>query len=217
MSELPWWARLGRERASLIDLLSGVRQPSSGHLELDGIDLRELRPDSLREHLAVARSVEIFSGSIDENVHLNRSHISALDVREALDTVGLLDEVLRLPEGLNTLLQTAGTPLSGSQAVRLMLARAIVGRPRLLLIDGTLDALPDADADRVLSRLTGKEEPWTLLVATGRQQVIKACDRVISLAPPRRSRSQNVARVSGIIGKTLATRRTDTDCGDHCI
>ena len=76
-------------------------------------------------------------------MHLNRPHISAQDVREALAAVGLVDEVLQLPDGLNTMLQTNGAPLSTTQALRLMLARAIVGRPRLLLIDGTLDALPD--------------------------------------------------------------------------
>ncbi len=67
----------GSGKSTLVDLLCGIRHPSSGHVELDGIDLRELRPDSLREHLAVARSVEIFGGSIDENVHLSRPHISA--------------------------------------------------------------------------------------------------------------------------------------------
>jgi len=171
-------------KSTLIDLLCGLRTPTTGHVELDGIDLRELRPDSLREHLSVARDVEIFSGSIDENVHMNRPHISAEDVREALDAVGLLDEVLKLPDGLNTALQTGGSPLTHSQTLRLILARALVGRPRLLLIDGTLDALPDATLPTVMERLIGPQTPWTLLLATGRDQLVKACDRVVDLGDP---------------------------------
>ena len=141
----------GCGKSTLLDLLCGLRQPASGHIELDGIDLRELRPDSLREHIGLARGVEIFHGTIDENVHFNRPNVSTLDVREAVHAVNLLDDVLRLPEGLNTELQTHGAPLSSSQALRLMLARAMVERPRLLLIDGTLDALPDDALGGVLS------------------------------------------------------------------
>lgn len=87
----------GSGKSTLVDLLAGVRQPASGHVELDGIDLRELRGDSLREHVSVGRSIEIFNGTIDENVHLNRPQTSAQDVREALAAVGLVDEVLKLP------------------------------------------------------------------------------------------------------------------------
>jgi ABC-type bacteriocin/lantibiotic exporter with double-glycine peptidase domain len=171
----------GSGKSTLIDLLSGVREPVTGHVELDGIDLRELRPDSLREHLAVARSIEIFRGTIDENVHLNRPRVSAHEVRQALDAVGLTDEIQQLPDGLNAVLQTNGAPLSATQALRLMVARAIVGRPRLLLIDGILDALPDAMLQQLLPNLVGRNHPWTTLIATGRQTVIDRCDRVVSL------------------------------------
>ncbi len=105
------------------------------------------------------------------------------DVREALDAVGLLDELLKLPNGLRTNLQTNGAPLSSSQAVRLMLARAIVGRPRLLLIDGTLDSLPDETIGEVLKRLTEDNSPWTLLVTTGRHAVMQACSRIVDIRP----------------------------------
>lgn len=174
----------GCGKSTLIDLLCGVRQPSSGHLEMDGVDLRELRADWLREHLSMARGIEVFHGTIEENVHLNRPHVSAEDVREALAAVGLTDEFLRLPGGLNAILQTAGAPLSSTQALRLMLARAIVGHPRLLLIDGTLDALPDEMLDRLLPVLLGPQRPWTALIVSGRQQVLERCDRVIRWQPP---------------------------------
>jgi ABC-type bacteriocin/lantibiotic exporter with double-glycine peptidase domain len=171
----------GTGKSTLVDLLCGVRTATEGHVRLDGIDIRELRPDSLREHLAVARGVEIFHGSIDENVHLHRPNIQANDVRDALKSVGLLDEILTLPDGLNTVLQTNGSPLTSSQATRLMVARAIVGRPRLLLIDGTLDSLPDHLLREVLGSLLADDSPWTLLVVTGRRYIQDACDRTVDL------------------------------------
>lgn len=171
----------GSGKSTLVDILCGLRQPLHGHVELDGIDLRELRPDSLREHMALTRLPEIFQGTIDENVHLNRPNISALDVRRAISAVGLLDEILKLPDGLNTWVQTQGAPLTTIQAVRLMLARAIVDRPRLLLIDGTLDLLPDGLIATVMSSLHEPNGPWTVLIVTGRQRVMDACDRVIRL------------------------------------
>ena len=171
----------GAGKSTLIDLLTGLRRPSAGYVAIDGIDLRELRPDSLREHLAVARGPEIFSGTIAENVHLNRPGMTATCVREALESVGLLRDLLKLPEGLNTRLSTGGAPLSHGQSLRLALARALVGRPRLLLIDGTLDALSDADLHAVLDRLTLSPMPWTLLIATGRSELLRRCRHVIAL------------------------------------
>jgi ABC-type bacteriocin/lantibiotic exporter with double-glycine peptidase domain len=171
----------GSGKSTLFDLICGLRPAASGHLELDGIDLREMRPDSLREHLAIARGIEIFHGKIDENVHLNRPNVRVSDVRDALEAVGLLDEILRLPEGLNTVIQTNGAPLTHSQTVRLMLARAIADRPRLLLIDGTLDGLSDEALRPLLDKLTMAHTGWTLLVATGRNAIAEACDRVVRM------------------------------------
>ena len=182
-------ALVGSGKSAIVDLLSGIRQPATGHIELDGIDLRELRPDSLREHLGVARGLEIFHGSLEENIHLNRPHISAMDVRESLETVGLIDELLKLPDGLTTMLQTNGWPISASQAARVMIARAIVGRPRLLLIDGTLDGLPDGQLHNILGRLVRKDAPWTAFIATGRQTVADCCNRIVALGDNTSDRS----------------------------
>jgi ABC-type bacteriocin/lantibiotic exporter with double-glycine peptidase domain len=129
-------------------------------------------------------------------VHLNRPHVSALDVREAVNAVGLLDEVLRLPDGLNTMLQTNGAPLSASQSLRLMLARAMVDRPRLLLIDGTLDALSDDVLETVLANILRKDSPWSLLIASGRRRVMEACQCVVSLAADTPPSGADLARAA---------------------
>ena len=180
----------GAGKSSLLDLIVGLRAPQAGYLSLDGIDLRELRPDSLREHVSMSRNVEIFAGTIEENVHLNRPHINASDVRQALDSVELLEEIMRLPQGLNTPLQTGGYPLSQSQALRLMIARAIVNRPRLLLVDGTLDSLEDGLAERVLDHLV--DQTWSLFIATGRRSIASRLPTVLDLSR-NELRSQEVS------------------------
>ncbi|MBA2113597.1 peptidase domain-containing ABC transporter [Bremerella alba] len=170
----------GAGKSTFIGLLCGLRHPSKGGIELDDIDIKELRPDSLREHITLAGEIEIFHGTIHENIHLNRSHINAKDVRDALAIVELLDELQDLPDGLNTIVQTHGRRLSRSQAARLMLARAIVGHPRILLLDGVLDGLSDELADRMLARLQA-EKSWTLVVATSRKRLAEQCNQLVTL------------------------------------
>lgn len=166
-------------KSALADAMFGLREPESGHLLLDDVDIRDLRPDVLRHHVALVRSVEIFEGSIAENVSLDRSDVSLADVRDALRDVGLLEAVLALPDGMETRLSSDGYPLSETQARRLMLARALAGHPRLLLIDALLDALSDGDLDELLPQLTGAEKHYSLVVITGRSQVAEACQRRI--------------------------------------
>ena len=159
-----------------------MQSPVDGHIEIDGIDYRKLRPDALREQIGVCRAVEIFRGTIAENVHLNRPQLTAGDVRKALQRVGLIDQLLRLPAGLNTELMPDGAPLTDTQALLLMIARAIVAKPRLLLIDGVCNSLPANVTREVLANLTGAEVPWTLVVTTSSRDVSEQCDKVIRLA-----------------------------------
>jgi len=168
-------------KGHLLDLLFGLRSPKSGHIAINGVDPRDLRPDALRRSVTLVRDIEIFHGTIAENVHLERSEVSTNDVRESLEEVGLLDEVLRLPDGLETQLVHGGYPLTSDQARKLMLARAIAAQPSLLLIDGTVDALSDEDLQRVMSVLVDPAQPWTLVLATGRGDIAAAGTRTVYL------------------------------------
>jgi ABC-type bacteriocin/lantibiotic exporter with double-glycine peptidase domain len=174
----------GSGKTTFVELLFGLRPPDHGRIEVDDMDLRDLRLESFREHTAVVKGMEIFEGSVLANVRMGRDHITLHEVRAALERVGLLERVLDLPQGLNTPMQTSGAPLSLGQVNRLMLARAIVGQPRLLVLDETLDHM-DADLrETVLPALFGREARWTLLVVTHSEDVAKLCDRVIRFDKP---------------------------------
>lgn len=167
----------GAGKSTVIDLLFGLRTPTSGFIAIDGEDLRSLRLDSLRQHIAVVKGLEIFEGTVIENVRMGREELTLADIRQALARVDLLDDILNLPEGLHTRLGTGGSPLSLGQAERLMLARVIAGQPRLLVLD-------DMDQEvrkTVLPAILGRDAHWTLLVITHSREVARLCDRQVLL------------------------------------
>ncbi|MCA9234409.1 MAG: ABC transporter ATP-binding protein [Planctomycetales bacterium] len=171
-----------QSRSGLLEMLAGLRPPESGHVELDGYDIRRIRLESVLEQVALVRGIEVFAGTIAENLHLGRANVTEEQIRFALADMDLLDELLSLPEGLATPIDTDGRMLSHDQLVRLMLARAVAGQPRLLLVDGVLDGLPDDQLAIVLSNLLAPTSRRTCLIATGRKTVIEACARCVDVS-----------------------------------
>lgn len=171
-------------KTMLLQTIAGLRNPHSGLCEIGGIDSRDVNRFADGSMVGIASEVEIFHGTLQENITLNRLSIHDSDLREALQLAGLWDEVLSLPMGLDTMLQTNGFPLSRSQAHRLMIARAIVSRPRLLLIDASLDKLGPRMRERVWNNLRSDLQPWTMLVVTHDTKIINDCDKRIELIPP---------------------------------
>jgi len=177
-----WIAVVGGKanlRRAFIETLAGLRPAACGHVDLDGTDIRRLRLDTVQDQVAVVCVPEVFAGSIAENIHLGRAHVRESDIRTALADVGLLDHVLDLPEGLDTVLPTDGKLLSDDLLTRLMLARALAAQPRLLLIDGALDLLPAEELQVLLDRLRKRLSKCTCIFATSRQAVKSHCRRQI--------------------------------------
>ena len=167
----------GGDASLLLDVLYGLRQPVHGHVTVDGLDLRQLRLDRTRDEFALVHGTEIVEGTLLDNLKFGRDDVSITEIRDALRDVGLWDIVLALPDGLETRIATGGQPLTPSQASQLMLARAILAEPRLLLLDGALDRLTPTLRRRVIAHLFDEKHRWTMLVATNERDVIAACDR----------------------------------------
>jgi ABC-type protease/lipase transport system fused ATPase/permease subunit len=129
--------------------------------------------------------IEVFDGTIAENVHLHRRGVGTTECRAALEVVGVLDMCLALEDGIDTQLTASGWPLSRSQQRLLMLARGIAGTPQLLIIDGLLDSMPDAQLDRALTAIMAPHRQWTVVVATGRRDVAERLDRIVELDSER--------------------------------
>ncbi len=171
----------GSGKSTLAALVCGLRQPGNGHIEINGVDLGNLRLEALRNRIAVVGRAEFFRDSLFENVRLGRSELGQDEVEQALDAVGLLDDIASLEDGLDTDLSPSGAPLSTAQGRLLLLARAITGRPALLILDGILDEMDEAARERIAPTLFADDAPWTLLVLTGSQNVAALCGRVVEL------------------------------------
>ena len=166
-------------KTPLLETLALLRLPSHGLLEYDGIDARQLDRPVTRRQIAFLGRPEVFAGTVTENVRLGRDDVSAAAIRRAFDAVCLADRVARLPDGLDTALSPDGKPLSNNELGRLAIARAIVGRPRLLLLDGSLDGL-DLDAcPELLDTLFDPAAPWTLVLVTARHDIRSRCGRIV--------------------------------------
>ena len=171
----------GSGKSMLLDLLNGMRTPGSGFISIDGHDLRELPLEELRRQVFVVREPEIFSGSILENVRIVRPGASTEEVTRALASVGLLDSIRALPEGIHTRLSTDGAPISHGQVGALMLARAIVARPRLLLLDEALVRLEPEARKQALEALFAPDAPWTIVAVSDLPEVHDRCDRILDI------------------------------------
>lgn len=171
----------GGGKSTLGELVFGLREPTAGAVLIDGLDTRELLPRALREDMALVRHGEIFEATLLDNVTLGRPEITAEKARNALNAVGLEDMLQHLPEGLLTPLSPTGAPLSSSQISRVILARAIVARPRLIIIDQLLDSLAQHDREPCIDALLAPESPWTLLLLTADVELAALADRRIHL------------------------------------
>jgi ABC-type bacteriocin/lantibiotic exporter with double-glycine peptidase domain len=172
----------GSGKTTLLETLALLRLPDQGLLEFDGLDARSLDRTATRLQVAYVGQSETFADTVAENVRVGRSDISAVDVRGALEMVGLADDVARLPRGVGTTLAADGRPLSANAIARLSIARALVGRPRLLLINGMLDALDIADCPQLIESLFDRQAPWTLVIVTARDDIRRRCDEAVEWA-----------------------------------
>ena len=170
----------GSGKSFLLETLALLRLPHEGLLEFDSIDARSLDRAATRLNIALVGKAETFAGTVAENIRVGRDDLTAADVRRALDMVGLAEDVARLPQGVATPLASDGLPLSTNQLLRLSIARAIAGRPRLLLIDGVLDGLDTRGCPQLIESLFDRSAPWSLVIVTARDDIQQRCDKTVT-------------------------------------
>ncbi len=167
--------------STALDLVAAMREPTAGTILVDGLDLRSWDLEAYRCQAMVLRSQDILSGTLMDNLRLGRPDITLGQVQSALTEVGLLADVLAMPDGLSTKLVSGGLPLSSRQRNRLLVARALLHRPRLLVVDEFLDGMDPVNTCHLIDLVMAPERPWTLLLATRDPQLLSRCPTVINL------------------------------------
>lgn len=168
-------------KSTITTLLTRLIDPDRGSVEIDGVDVRELRHGELADRVAlVPQTPFIFDDSVYGNIALD-GDLSRDDVWAALRAVQGEGFVAALPDALDTRLGERGTTLSGGQRQRIALARALVRRPRLLVLDDATSAIDPEIEARILSELRSSLTGTTLILVAYRKATVAVADEVLFL------------------------------------
>jgi ABC-type bacteriocin/lantibiotic exporter with double-glycine peptidase domain len=175
----------GSGKTTLLRIMAGLLDDYTGVVAYDGLALQDISSEALGQHVGDSISHQnLFDGTLLENLTLGQTSITSDDVAWALDLVGLRDDIYARPLGLNTPLGI-GSPFADSTRQKLLLARALVRRPRLLLLDQFLPGVDPAERLRILRRVLAPEHCWTVLLASNDSRVLSLCPRLALLRDGR--------------------------------
>lgn len=172
----------GSGKSTLANLLPRFYDPQEGRILLDGVDLRDLQLTRLREQIGlVFQETFLFSDSISENIAYGVSDATDEQVREAARIARAAEFIEQLDEGYDTVIGERGVTLSSGQCQRLAIARAVVGDPRVLILDDALASVDPATEHEIVDALNDVFEHRTVFMVAHRLSSVKRADRVVVL------------------------------------
>ncbi|MCR4738741.1 MAG: NHLP bacteriocin export ABC transporter permease/ATPase subunit [Lachnospiraceae bacterium] len=172
--------KTGCGKSTLMRLLLGFEKPQKGAIYYDGKDINSLDLKSLRRSIgAVTQNGKLFQGDIYENIVISAPGLTVDDAWEAAEMAGMADDIREMPMGMFTMISEGSGGISGGQKQRLMIARAVAPKPKILMFDEATSALDNITQKKVADSLKGLK--CTRIVIAHRLSTIKDCDRIIVL------------------------------------
>ena len=172
--------RTGCGKSTLVRLLLGFEEPERGTICYDGFDLATLDKRSLRRHVGVVlQTGRLVSGNIFQNITLSAPHLTMDQAWDAAEMAGIADDIRAMPMGMFTHISEGSGSISGGQRQRLLIARAVAAKPKLLIFDEATSALDNITQRQVSDALS--ELDCTRIVVAHRLSTIRNCDRILVL------------------------------------
>lgn len=170
----------GCGKSTLMRLMLGFETPQKGAVYYDGMDLASMDLKSLRRKIGtVMQDGKLFQGDIFSNIIICAPWLTLNDAWEAAEMAGIADDIRRMPMGMHTLISEGSGGVSGGQRQRLMIARAIAPKPKILMFDEATSALDNMTQKKVSESLDGLK--CTRIIIAHRLSTIMKCDRIIYL------------------------------------
>ncbi|SDS41870.1 ABC-type bacteriocin/lantibiotic exporter, contains an N-terminal double-glycine peptidase domain [Formosa sp. Hel1_31_208] len=172
----------GSGKSTLLKLISGINEPSKGSIYVNDIDLKGMRLNDYRALIGQSLPEESpFEGTIRENLTFGDDQITSEEINRVLEKTGLMAFVKSQPQGLRTILYPEGKKLSQTVSKKIILARSILKKPKLLLLKDPLEQFETHEALRIMDFLTDKNNPWALVIVSYNMDWKAKCTRVIKL------------------------------------
>ena len=172
----------GSGKSTLIRILAGLIQPTSGSFFINDDTYRKIDLTQYRSQISTITQGETpFEGTILENITMNNPSISNADIKWAIESVQLGSFIKTLPDGLDTKIFPDGRQLSSSNAQKILLARSIVNKPKIVFYEDPLDKMDEEASRNIITFLTESSNPWTVIVSSKNKHWEEKCSRKITL------------------------------------
>ena len=194
-------------------LLLGFEKPDKGAIYYDGKDMANLDLRSLRRKIgAVMQSGSLFQGDIYSNIVISAPQLTLDEAWEAAEMAGIADDIRGMPMGMQTLISEGQGGISGGQKQRLMIARAVAPKPRILMFDEATSALDNRTQKQVADALDGLK--CTRIVIAHRLSTIRHCDRILVMDNGSIAESgsyEELIAKNGLFAELVEKQRLDKD------
>ena len=205
--------RTGCGKSTLVRLMLGFEKPEKGAIFYDRYDLNSIDPRSLRRRIGVVlQNGELFQGDIFSNITISAPQLTLEDAWEAAETAGIAQDIREMPMGMHTIISEGQGGISGGQKQRLMIARAVAPKPKILILDEATSALDNKTQKQVSEALDRLH--CTRIVIAHRLSTIRNCDRILVMDAgaivEEGSYEELIAR-KGYFSDLVARQRLDTE------
>mgnify|MGYP004666786571 FL=1 len=207
--------KTGCGKSTLLRLLLGFEKPQKGAVYYDGRDLEKIDLRSLRRRIGVVtQNGKLFQGDIYSNIVISAPWLTQQDAWEAAELAGIAEDIRKMPMGMNTVISEGSGGISGGQKQRLMIARAVAPKPRVLMFDEATSALDNVTQKKVSDAL--EQLKCTRIVIAHRLSTIRQCDRIIVLDNGKIAEDgtyDELIAADGAFAELVARQRLDTASG----